>query len=712
MPIPNSNFFLMPQLQTFLIDKDSGLGMAGGTIYFWEDEARTVPKDVFIQAQQPNNTYLFTDIGSQVKLSSIGTTQYLGTDCNIYLYPFDANSELQTYFITVYNAAGVFQFSRENYPPGATGSISPSESFTPSGNVIFNPQFAAVLFDNINGAAINVTGSNTVTAIAPGWNVITTGTGSFTVNQIGLTDVGAPGLPAYALKITSSGLSGNVILSQTIANSPRFLEGGFISGTFIGESFDGSPHVLSMNYVPSFPGTPIEVATGTVNIGGFTPISGTVATPTPATNTDAPAPNGSGNVMVQIVIPANATVEISAIQLTSVLNGTIVASYIQESVPQQINDLFYYYLPLLSYKPVPSLLVGWDFPLNPAQFFGTSVPAQATGANTSYYAWDQTILFQTATSGITVQKPFTGQYLTLTAAVATTQMAIVQYLSGAQAMKVFMAARGGLSVNLEIGSSVTQNFTVSLWWTANASLPAMGSNASLVTGLGVNGYPTVVAGWNEITLDGFGNSTFSTNTNAQLQSQQFSGFVNSSAYITGTYFAIVIGTNAVTTGNSIFVESISLTPGLIPTIPAPQTADEVLRECQYYYEKSYPPATVVGTSPVYEGALSIFQTNTTAGVLPSTFQIQYKQTKRVDTATPVVYSPSAGTTGSVDISSYGATALITTAYPLLTYWANQSFGADNATYVPASITLLSTSGGTKTGVLALHYSIDARLGVV
>jgi len=62
-------------------------------------------------------------------------------------------------------------------------------------------------------------------------------------------------------------------------------------------------------------------------------------------------------------------------------------------VPRQIDHLFHYYKPLLAYKPIPSALIGWDFPTNPAQF-GVTGSTGAIGANKSAYAWDQTILFQ------------------------------------------------------------------------------------------------------------------------------------------------------------------------------------------------------------------------------------------------------------------------------------------------------------------------------
>src|SRR5690606_17952584 len=71
-----------------------------------------------------------------------------------------------------------------------------------------------------------------------------------------------------------------------------------------------------------------------------------------------------------------------------------------------------------------------------------------------------------------------------------------------------------------------------------------------------------------------------------------------------TYFAIVVGFESLTSTNDIIVKSCSLVPGDIPTIPAPQTANEVLQDCQYYYEKSYESNVDAGTV-TNEGQISL-----------------------------------------------------------------------------------------------------------
>ena len=153
MPFPPANYYACFPLQAYFVDKTSGAPLSGGYIQFFEDEARTIPKNVFIQQQQPDNSYLFINIGSTVTLSSVGTTQYLGTDCIIFLYPFDVNGNEQLYYIEVFSSANILQFTREAWPPGVASGLNPSTSFISSENVVSNPQFAEVLFAPAPAAA-------------------------------------------------------------------------------------------------------------------------------------------------------------------------------------------------------------------------------------------------------------------------------------------------------------------------------------------------------------------------------------------------------------------------------------------------------------------------------------------------------------------------------------------------------------------------------
>lgn len=364
MAFPPANYVACFPLQAYFVDKDTGAPLSGGYIQFFSDNAFTIPKDVFVQPQQPNSVYTYTNIGSTVSLSSVGTTQYLGTDSIIFLYPFDADGNEQLYYIQVFSAVGVLQFTRMDWPPNTSANFTPAAgTFAGSQNVVSNPQFCEVVFPPAPASAYTYTVATASTInIAPDWDVICPSSGSLVVTQIAVTDANAPGLPAFALEISSSSFSGPIVLSQKITMSPRLLEDGFISGSFIAQTNAGSPATLTMQFVPSNPSLPpFEIRTGVATMGGFALLHNTIASPTGGEiNTDDGI---TGYVQVQIVIPSGADVTISCVQLVSVEGLTDVPNYIQESTPRQIDHLYHDAYPIV---PVGTVIdfAGYTSPLH------------------------------------------------------------------------------------------------------------------------------------------------------------------------------------------------------------------------------------------------------------------------------------------------------------------------------------------------------------
>ena len=364
MAFPPANYIACFPIQQYLVNKDTGGPLSGGTIYFFEDEARTVPKNVYVQQQQPDNSYIFANIGSQVGLSSVGTTQYLGTDSIIFLYPFDSNGNEELYYLEVFSADGVLQLTREAYPPNTSANFTPSTgTFAGSQNVVSNPQFCEVVFPPAPASAYTYTVATASTInIAPDWDVICPSSGSLVVTQRAVTDANAPGLPAFALEISSSSFSGPIVLSQKITMSPRLLENGFISGSFIAQTNTGSPATLTMQFVPSNPTlSPFVIRTGIATMGGYALLENTIASPSGANvNTDSGL---VGYIQVQIVIPSGADVTISCVQLVSVEGLTDVPNYIQESTPRQIDHLYHDAYPIM---PVGTVIdfAGYTAPLH------------------------------------------------------------------------------------------------------------------------------------------------------------------------------------------------------------------------------------------------------------------------------------------------------------------------------------------------------------
>ncbi len=506
-----------------------------------------------------------------------------------------------------------------------------------------------------------------------------------------------------------------------------------------------------MNYVASN-GYSVELMNQpTTADGQWSSLRDDLSTEVNTTNTDL---GSVGYVDINIVIPALTSVGITSVQIVSVETENDTAEFIQISTPRQIDHLFHYYKDPLIFKPIPSYLVGWDFPLNPAQF-GSTLAAQAIGANKSYYAWDQTILFQSANSGITTQRDTSGGLL-LGAAV-TTQMAVIQYLSASDAKNVFFdISSGRLSVNVFMASTASQVMTVSLWFTTNGSLPVIttGTNNSLVTSLDADGYPaSVVAGWTNIPTSLSTKSTFT--SQPEFDSYGFTNFTENTAYLTGTYFAIVVGSSSVTAGNFLNFKSISVVPGTIPTVPAPQTQDEVLRECQYYYEMSYavggasnPAGTLTTDNCVTEAQAANPGLYSLVGAKPQQyfaftqqgFGLNFKQVKRASPILIVYSTKTANTpnnlTAHVDYiyagflpntttpasgnATISADYVFTTSYTATTGTESLYFSPViaqlNLSIIVTPVTQITDPPPTHyywgNAYVTYHYTADSRLGVV
>ncbi len=163
----DSRYVLAPSLQMYFVDKDSGLPLENGQVFFFEDDARTVPKDVFEISGNPPN-YSYTVLPNPVSLSAVGTFQdNSGADILPYYFPFDDMGDIQLYYIEVYNNMGVLQFTREGWPNFTDENIVSDQDIT---NFVPNGQF--LLHDNIPASTANgfIAGklSQDVTVIAEG----------------------------------------------------------------------------------------------------------------------------------------------------------------------------------------------------------------------------------------------------------------------------------------------------------------------------------------------------------------------------------------------------------------------------------------------------------------------------------------------------------------------------------------------------------------
>lgn len=159
----NPQFIPDMLLQEGIIDKDTGFPLAAGVITFYSDINRTTLKSAYqITGTPPNYTY--AELPNPLTLSSVGTVQDgSGNDVIPYYKAYDANGNVDLYYITVVSAGGTPQFTREGWPNViATGGTN----FNDSLNYVPNGQFYT--HSNIVNTVTPNKISQDITVLAPG----------------------------------------------------------------------------------------------------------------------------------------------------------------------------------------------------------------------------------------------------------------------------------------------------------------------------------------------------------------------------------------------------------------------------------------------------------------------------------------------------------------------------------------------------------------
>jgi len=616
----------------------------------------------------------------------------------------------------------------ENYrPEGGSGPID-TVAFT-SSNQITNPQFSLVNFS----VPYSVSGTDLSLEVAPGWVLELGGSGTVELEQEPLDEsTKNPSNAPYALHITLTGWdSGECFLRQRFEQNGMLWANKTVSSTLTAR-INGAPQDVNAFLIDSND-VPLATILEEQEISGaFEEYTG-YGVLGDTTNPDMPP---AAYIDYKLALPNNVDIYVTSIQVV-VQDLPVEPSFEQDSINRQIDHAFNYYKDRLAYKPIPSYLVGWDFVLNPAQHGESFVP-QAVGANKSYYTWDQTIIFQSEDSAITVTREATIGMLELIAAPGkNTKMAVIQYLTSEEAQNVFtQLVSGEISVNVEMSSTVEQTLTISLWWSDNASLPNVdsGTNDSVVSALDDNGFPSSVAsGWYEVGRKNLGKATFSSTNATSVASFGFSNFRDESAYLTGKYFAIVVGTNTVLAGNAVEFRSISLVPGQIPTIPAPQTQDEVLRECQRYYETTFLKGATVPSAVTGGQLIALMVSAQTSGTLAAAFANTFGghwETPKWSTPSLIFYSGTSTTANRVQSFGRGSGVAQTAENDISSsadpkYWDDpvvdskgfRVLSRGNGTGPPTTQYLVNNIANIQSNIIPAtwiqyHYVSDCRPGII
>jgi hypothetical protein len=601
----------------------------------------------------------------------------------------------------------------DNYQVNGSGGITPPSAISfNSENQITNPQFSEINFIT----PYSLTATNPVPfEVAPGWFLNLVGTGSVTVTQIPLNSTTPnPTNAPYALEINTSGSWTNVQLYQ------RFQQNGLLWANKIVSSsvtarVNGASQNITATLVDSnstLLATVLRTAPVSTSFNEYKDY-GQLGD---SSDTDLP-PVAYIDYILQL---QNSTdIFLTSFQL-SVQDLPVTLSFIQDSINRQIDHTFNYWKPRLDFKAISSLLAGWDFPLNPAQF-GSSKTVNTTPT----YIWDQTIM-ASATGNVAITRDAIQGGMKAVNASATEAFYCLQYLDGLQVKKII---GNRLSVNINAYTNGANNVTarINLFvGNSSATVPSLtGITPTTIGSIANTGIFTNNSGpnWTEIPRGLFGQAygnlavvTSSANIN-NGNDLQFSFWDLNPTQISDTQlFAMVVSFQVPTISTQVFINSISLVPGDIPTRPAPKTTDEVLRECQYYFEVTaeYAEEMLINPSPYLTGAQTL-------ALVSRIFNVDYQKKRAVPVL--AIQSPISGSPNLVNgvLFNNGATVknqdiAIGNATAGWTNWTPTVLTVNSAVFEPQNVNGLISMGVASAlwpeAYITYIAIADARLGVV
>lgn len=144
----NPKFVTAPSLQQYFVNKNDGFPLQNAKIFFYRDTNRTEPKTVYeLQGNQANYTY--APLPNPVRTNNAG--QVVDNDGNIiviYYYPYDADGNLDLYYIIVQDSLGGEQQIIQAWPnPSSSGNATSNEmiNYIPNGQLLSHTN----LFNNL-----------------------------------------------------------------------------------------------------------------------------------------------------------------------------------------------------------------------------------------------------------------------------------------------------------------------------------------------------------------------------------------------------------------------------------------------------------------------------------------------------------------------------------------------------------------------------------
>lgn len=206
----NPNYVLAPSLQEYFVDKDTGLPLAGGQVFFWSDVNRSIPKTVYELSGSPPS-YSYTALPNPSTLSGVGTFQDAGgQDILPYWYPYDSDGNVELYFVQVFDSNGNEQFARQAWPniiaTSPDGQTTNVTNYVPNGQFLLHNNIPEnVITDKPEGQI-----SGPITILAPGGFYFERPSGTTSTDTVTFVPYGAyvtdpTSSPQYSCQVVCSG---------------------------------------------------------------------------------------------------------------------------------------------------------------------------------------------------------------------------------------------------------------------------------------------------------------------------------------------------------------------------------------------------------------------------------------------------------------------------------------------------------------------------
>lgn len=613
-----------------------------------------------------------------------------------------------------------------DFIPGEEPVNPDSGGVTNSDNQITNPQFTYVNFADPASTPYTIIVAGTY-QIAPGWQLILTGTGSTILSQVALQ--GSDNIdnnPAFALSITNTGWS-SAILQQTFNHNGALWANEAVVAQVTGEALIVNQNI-SINYLDSN-GLNIEVAQGVLTPGGFTTVSGAVELPA-SSNTDL---STNAYILIDVVLPNNGGLIITNVFVYG-SNVAQVSPVIETTQESQLNDLFHYYYNSLLIQPKNTLVVGWNFRQNPYQF--VNVLNSITVGTTPVYVADQTIMAASTAASISVSvtQPSTTVPFGLLAANAITgttqgQIFWLQYIDP-KTIQGWWGANISVLVRGRLFSSGATNVRLKCRLFTGNGLPNTLSATDPISGFDAQGNPIFQGSYTPIAPPNDPSYPLQNNWETTFQSPPQCPFIafnkiptgiqlNSQVNATIGIMIYTVGTLNATLNDAIVMQDISVTPNDFAIDTTPKTYDQVLRECEFYYENSYDYLVPVGTvtsngAKFNEMLVGTANTLTTIELFSRSFGLTYRTVKRGIASNVGFRSIIAGTNSTVSSFLRNGGVGVNQTDLNISNWTPVGSGTKGITFLANNATVLSSQNvvpNAPEAYISYHYTVDSRLGV-